>query len=447
MLNDKLHEECGVFGVWSLQNINASQMIYYGLTALQHRGQESAGIVCCDSKGPIGNICYHKGMGLVSEVFHPEILAKLRGNIGIGHVRYSTAGGSCVENAQPIFFNYIKGIIALAHNGNILNAGSLRKELEKEGAVFNGTGDSEVLTYAIAKERLTCSSIEDAACNIAKKIKGGYALLIMSPQKLVGVRDPWGLKPLCLGKIEEGYVLASESAALRAVGADFVRDVLPGEVITITKDGLQSELRLPVDKQAHCVFEYIYFARLDSKMDGVSVYEARVRGGMALAKRYPVEADIVTGVPESGLTAAVGYAQAAGIPFVPAFYKNSYVGRTFIKPSQAERVSAVHMKLAVLEDVVKNKRVVLTDDSIVRGTTMANLIVMLRKAGAKEVHVRISSPPFLHPCYYGTDVPDNSQLIANEHSVEEIRKTIGADSLGYMALQDLELMTQGLPLC
>ena len=447
MLNDKLHEECGVFGVWSLQNINASQMIYYGLTALQHRGQESAGIVCCDSKGPIGNICYHKGMGLVSEVFHPEILAKLRGNIGIGHVRYSTAGGSCVENAQPIFFNYIKGIIALAHNGNILNAGSLRKELEKEGAVFNGTGDSEVLTYAIAKERLTCSSIEDAACNIAKKIKGGYALLIMSPQKLVGVRDPWGLKPLCLGKIEEGYVLASESAALRAVGADFVRDVLPGEVITITKDGLQSELRLPVDKQAHCVFEYIYFARLDSKMDGVSVYEARVRGGMALAKRYPVEADIVTGVPESGLTAAVGYAQAAGIPFVPAFYKNSYVGRTFIKPSQAERVSAVHMKLAVLEDVVKNKRVVLTDDSIVRGTTMANLIVMLRKAGAKEVHVRISSPPFLHPCYYGTDVPDNSQLIANEHSVEEIRKTIGADSLGYMALEDLDLMTQGLPLC
>ena len=447
MLNDKLHEECGVFGVWSLQNINASQMIYYGLTALQHRGQESAGIVCCDSKGPIGNICYHKGMGLVSEVFHPEILAKLRGNIGIGHVRYSTAGGSCVENAQPIFFNYIKGIIALAHNGNILNAGSLRKELEKEGAVFNGTGDSEVLTYAIAKERLTCSSIEDAACNIAKKIKGGYALLIMSPQKLVGVRDPWGLKPLCLGKIEEGYVLASESAALRAVGADFVRDVLPGEVITITKDGLQSELRLPVDKQAHCVFEYIYFARLDSKMDGVSVYEARVRGGMALAKRYPVEADIVTGVPESGLTAAVGYAQAAGIPFVPAFYKNSYVGRTFIKPSQAERVSAVHMKLAVLEDVVKNKRVVLTDDSIVRGTTMANLIVMLRKAGAKEVHVRISSPPFLHPCYYGTDVPDNSQLIANEHSVEEIRKTIGADSLGYMALEDLDEMTQGLPLC
>ena len=306
MLNDKLHEECGVFGVWSLQNINASQMIYYGLTALQHRGQESAGIVCCDSKGPIGNICYHKGMGLVSEVFHPEILAKLRGNIGIGHVRYSTAGGSCVENAQPIFFNYIKGIIALAHNGNILNEGRLSKELEKEGAVFNGTGDSEVLTYAIAKERLTCSSIEDAACNIAKKIKGGYALLIMSPQKLVGVRDPWGLKPLCLGKIEEGYVLASESAALRAVGADFVRDVLPGEVITITKDGLQSELRLPVDKQAHCVFEYIYFARLDSKMDGVSVYEARVRGGMALAKRYPVEADIVTGVPESGLTAAVG---------------------------------------------------------------------------------------------------------------------------------------------
>lgn len=444
---DKLHEECGVFGVWSMENINAAQMIYYGLTALQHRGQESAGIVVCDSKGPIGNICYHKGMGLVSEVFHKEILAGLRGNIGIGHVRYSTAGSSCVENAQPIFYNYIKGILSLAHNGNILNANALREELEMEGAVFNGNSDSEVLAYAIAKERINTASIEDAVCNIAGKIKGGYALLIMSPQKLVGVRDPWGLKPLCLGKKEETYVLASESAALAAVGAKLVRDILPGEIITITKDGIQSEMRLRAETQAHCVFEYIYFARLDSKLDGVSVYESRVRGGMALAKRYPVEADIVTGVPESGLTAAVGYAKAAGIPFIPAFYKNSYVGRTFIKPSQAERANAVHMKLSVLADVVRDKRVVLIDDSIVRGTTMANLIVMLREAGAKEVHVRISSPPFLHPCYYGTDVPDNSQLIANEHSVEDIRKTIGADSLGYMALEDLDEMTEGLPLC
>ncbi|MDO4177833.1 MAG: amidophosphoribosyltransferase [Phascolarctobacterium sp.] len=444
---DKLHEECGVFGIWSMQNIDAAQMIYYGLTALQHRGQESAGIVVCDSKGPIGNICCHKGMGLVSEVFRKETLEKLHGNIGIGHVRYSTAGGSCVENAQPIFYNYIKGIIALAHNGNILNASDLRKELEQEGAVFMGTADSEVLTYAIAKERLSTDSIEDAVCNIAGKIKGGYALLIMSPQKLVGVRDPWGLKPLCLGKIDETYVLASESAALTAVNAEFVRDILPGEIITITEEGIQSEMRLRSERQAHCVFEYIYFARLDSKIDGISVYEARVRGGMALAKRYPVEADIVTGVPESGLTAAVGYAKAAGIPFVPAFYKNSYVGRTFIKPSQKERANAVHMKLAVLADVVRDKRVVLIDDSIVRGTTMANLIVMMRNAGAKEVHVRISSPPFLYPCYYGTDVPDNSQLIANEHSVEEIRKTIGADSLGYMALEDLDDMAEGLPLC
>lgn len=447
MFDEKLHEECGVFGVWSMEDINAAQLIYYGLSSLQHRGQESAGIVCCDSKGPIGNICSHKGMGLVGEVFPKDVLERLRGNIGIGHVRYSTAGASCVENAQPIFYNYVKGIIALAHNGNIINANDLRKELENEGAVFNGTSDSEVLAYAIAKERLQCDSIEDAVSAVSEKIKGGYALLIMSPQKLVGVRDPWGLKPLCLGKIGEGYVLASESAALNAVDAEFVRDILPGEVITITKDGVQSEMRLQAKTKAHCVFEYIYFARLDSKMDGLSVYESRVRGGMALAKRYPVEADIVTGVPESGLTAAVGYAKAAGIPFVPAFYKNSYVGRTFIKPSQAERVNAVHLKLSVLSDVVRDKRVVLIDDSIVRGTTMANLIVMLRKAGAKEVHVRISSPPFLHPCYYGTDVPDNSQLIANEHSVEDIRKTIGADSLGYMALEDLDEMVEGLPIC
>lgn len=438
---------CGVFGVWSMEDIKAAQWIYYGLTALQHRGQESAGIVVCDTKGPIGNICSHKGMGLVSEVFPGEILNGLRGNIGIGHVRYSTAGASCVENAQPIFYNYSKGTLALAHNGNITNAEELRRLLQNEGAVFNGTSDSEVLAYAIAKERISAPTIEDAVCRVAEKIRGGYALLIMSPQKLVGVRDPLGLKPLCIGKTNETYVLASESAAITAVGAEFVRDVEPGEIVTITKEGIRSELRLGRDGKAHCIFEYIYFARLDSKIDGISVYDARLRGGMALAERYPVEADVVTGVPESGLTAAVGYAEKSGIPFKPAFSKNSYVGRTFIKPTKEERMSAVHMKLSVIESVVKGKRVVLIDDSIVRGTTIANLIIMMRKAGALEVHVRISSPPFLYPCYYGTDVPDNSELIANEYSVQEICERIGADSLGYMKLEDFPRMTGELPLC
>lgn len=444
---DKLHEECGVFGVWSTENIDAAQWIYYGLVALQHRGQESAGIVVCDTKGPIGNICSHKGMGLVSEVFHGDTLNKLRGNIGIGHVRYSTAGASCIENAQPFSLNYAKGTLALAHNGNVTNADSIKEELQKEGAVFNGTSDSEVIAYRIARERMETASIEEAVVNVSKELKGGFALLVMSPQKIVAVRDPLGLKPLCIGKREDTYILASESAAITAVDGQFIRDVLPGEVVTISKEGIRSEIRLESEKKAHCVFEYIYFARLDSKIDEISVYDARRRGGMALAQRYPVEADVVTGVPESGLTAAVGYAEEAGIPFKLAFSKNSYVGRTFIKPTQQERMSAVHMKLSVIESVVKDKKVVLIDDSIVRGTTIANLIKMMRAAGAKEVHVRISSPPFLYPCYYGTDVPDNSELIANEYSVEQIRERIGADSLGYMQLEDFHKMTGELPLC
>jgi len=445
--SDKPKEECGVFGVWSSDGIKASQWIYYGLIALQHRGQESAGIVCCDTKGPIGNICSHKGMGLVSEVFPPECLEGLRGNIGIGHVRYSTAGGSCVENAQPIFLNYLKGTLALAHNGNITNASKFREELQSEGAFFSGTADSEVIAYKIAKRRMESEAIEHAAVSVAKELKGGYALLLLSPQKLIGIRDPLGLKPLCLGKKDGSYILASESAAIRAVDAEFIRDIEPGETITISEDGITSDYSLRQEKKAHCIFEYIYFARLDSNMDGVSVYDARINGGRAMAKRYPVEADVVTGVPESGLTAAVGYAEESGIPFKLAFNKNSYVGRTFIKPSQEERMSAVHMKLSVIESVVKGKRIVLIDDSIVRGTTIANLIIMMRKAGAKEVHVRISSPPFLHPCYYGTDVPDNSQLIANGSSTEEIRQRIGADSLEYMSLEDLSQMTGELPLC
>ncbi|MCQ2426771.1 MAG: amidophosphoribosyltransferase [Clostridia bacterium] len=449
MTNDTtgLHEECGVFGVWSPEKLKAAEMIYCGLIALQHRGQESAGIVTCDTMGPIGNISAHKGMGLVSEVFRSTTLEKLRGNIGIGHVRYSTTGGSIEENAQPIFLNYSKGTLALAHNGNITNAETFRRELQDEGAIFGGTTDSEVIAYKIARERMRAASIEEAAARVARELKGGYCLLLLSPQKLTGVRDPLGLKPLCIGRRGSAYILASESTALAAVGADFVRDVEPGEIVTITKEGIKSNNFAQASKKAHCVFEYIYFARLDSVIDGVSVYDARVRGGRALAERYPVEADVVTGVPDSGLAAAAGYSEAAGLPFRLAFAKNNYVGRTFIKPDQSERISAVHMKLRVIEEVVRGKRVVLVDDSIVRGTTMAGLIDEMRKAGAKEVHVRISSPPFLYPCYYGTDVPNNSQLLASEHSTEEIRQRIGADSLGYMKLEDLEKMTGGLSLC
>ena len=445
--DDRPHEECGVFGIWGTEGVDAAHAVYYGLTALQHRGQESAGIVVCDTLGPIGNICAHKGMGLVSEVFHPEVLQKLKGNIGIGHVRYSTAGASCIENAQPFSLNYAKGTLALAHNGNVINAKEMKEELSKEGAVFGGTSDSEVIAYSIARERMNTASIEEATINVAKRLKGGYALLIMSPQKLIGVRDPLGLKPLCIGKKGDSYILASESSAITAVDGELIRDIAPGEIVVITKDGISSKTGLVSEKKAHCIFEYIYFARIDSRMDNISVYDARIKGGMALAKRYPVDADVVTGVPESGLTAAVGYSKHSGIPFIPAFNKNSYVGRTFIKPTQSERASAVHMKLSVIESVVKDKRIVLIDDSIVRGTTIAGLINMMRKAGAKEVHVRISSPAFLYPCFYGTDVPDNSQLIASEHSTEQIRVQIGADSLEYMHIEDFEQMTGDLEIC
>ncbi|MDO5127415.1 MAG: amidophosphoribosyltransferase [Eubacteriales bacterium] len=446
-MDDHVKEECGVFGIWNLGNESVAHTIYQGLLALQHRGQESAGIVVCDTNGPIGNICTHKDMGLVSEVFHKEALDKLRGNIGIGHVRYSTAGGSVVANAQPIVLNYLKGTLALAHNGNITNADELRLELSKEGAIFNGTSDSETIAYRIAKERIGSDSIEQAVYKTAKRIKGGYALLVLSPRKLVAVRDPYGIKPLCLGKCGDSYIVASESCAILAVGGEFIRDIEPGEILTITKEGLCVDHSLQIKERAHCIFEYIYFARLDSKLDGINVYDARIAGGMALARRYPVEADVVTGVPDSGLVAAVGYAKESGIPFSLTFHKNSYVGRTFIKPTQEERANAVQAKLSVLEPVVRGKRIVLIDDSIVRGTTIANLIHMLRGCGAKEVHVRISSPPFLYPCYYGTDVPDNSQLIANNMTVEEICTSIGADSLGYMDISDFPCMTGNLPIC
>lgn len=443
----ELKEECGVFGIWRRNRTDVAQDIYYGLLALQHRGQEAAGIATCDTYGEIDNICLHKGLGLVADAFNEEELQKLKGNIGIGHVRYSTTGDSSIENAQPLAYHYLKGTVALVHNGNIVNCQELKEKLMKDGMMFRATTDSEVVLSIIAKLRAKTDSIEEAVKKAAGYLVGGYALIIMSPRKIIAVRDPKGIKPLCIGKIADGYVISSESCAFPAVGAEFIRDVKPGEIISICDGEISSDTEMCSKDNAHCIFEYIYFSRLDSVLDNISVYSARLNAGRALAKAYPVTADIVTGVPESGITAAVGYAQQAGIPFVHAFHKNSYIGRTFIKPTQKERQTGVHMKLNVLSDVVKGKRIILIDDSIVRGNTMANLITLLRDSGAKEIHVRVSAPPFLHPCFYGTDVPDNSELIANQFTIDEIREKIGADSLGYMRLEDLEEMTGNLPLC
>ena len=444
---DKLHEECGVFGILDSKGENVANTIYYGLCALQHRGQESAGIAVCNTEGPLGNLLCHKNMGLVNEIFSPDVLSELTGNIGIGHVRYSTTGESTIKNAQPIAINYFKGTLALVHNGNITNMDELKISLQENGAIFHSTTDSEIITYQIALERTKTNSIEEAVYKTARKIKGGFALIIMSPQKMIGVRDPYGLKPLCLGKRNGSYILASESCALNAVGAEFVRDILPGEIITIQKNDIKNNYALCNQTHAHCIFEYIYFARLDSTMDGINIYDARVRAGEALAKSYPVEADLVVGVPDSGIAAAMGYAKQSHIPYGIAFQKNSYVGRTFIKPTQNERETAVQIKLNIIPSTVKDKRIILIDDSIVRGTTISKLITMLKKAGAKEVHVRISSPPFLYPCYYGTDVPSNHLLIASKHTNEEICEQIGADSLGYLNLDDFKVMVNDLPLC
>ena len=444
---DKLKEECGVFGILDTTGENVSNSLYYGLCALQHRGQESSGIAVCNTGGPLGNLVCHKNMGLVNEIFTPDILADLTGNIGIGHVRYSTTGESSARNAQPIAINYFKGTLALAHNGNLTNADELKNTLQSNGAIFYTTTDSEVITYQIALERTKTSSIEDAVYETAKKLRGGFALLIMSPQKLIGVRDPYGLKPLCLGKRDGSYILASESCSLTAIGAEFVRDILPGEIITISNNSVTSNRALCTFTHSHCIFEYIYFARLDSVIDGINIYDARVRAGAALASSYPVDADLVAGVPDSGIAAAIGYAEHSGIPYGTAFHKNSYVGRTFIKPTQSERESSVQIKLNVIPSVVKGKRIVLIDDSIVRGTTISKLITMLKKAGATEVHVRISSPPFLYPCYYGTDVPSNNLLIASKLTTDEICKQIGANSLGYLKIEDFKKMVGDLPIC
>jgi amidophosphoribosyltransferase len=440
-----LHEECGVIGVYDVEGGDVASDIYYGLFALQHRGQESCGIAVSDTYENQNNIRSYKGMGLVNEVFNEENLAKLKGNIGVGHVRYSTAGASSIANTQPLVLNYVKGTLALAHNGNLTNAPEIRKELAYTGAIFQTTIDTEVIAYIIARARIETNSIEEAVKVAMTKIQGAYSLVVASPRKLIGARDPWGFRPLVIGKKDNVYVITSETCALDTLGIEFVRDVEPGEVVTITrKHGIVSDKSMCGKAQcSRCIFEYIYFSRADSKMDGVSIYNSRIMAGRILAQEHPVEADLVVGVPDSGNVAAMGFAMESGIHLGQAFVKNSYVGRTFIKPKQSARETSVKVKLNALEDSVRGKRVVMIDDSIVRGTTSARIVSMLKNAGATEVHVRISSPPFLHPCYFGTDVPSEDQLLASNHTVEEMREMLGADSLGFLSLDRLGELVPG----
>lgn len=440
---DKLGEECGVFGMYDLDGGNVASSIYYGLFALQHRGQESCGIAVSQTDGPLRNSQVCKGMGLVNEVFDAEHLEKMTGDIGVGHVRYSTAGASVAENTQPLVLNYIKGTLMMAHNGNLVNALDLRRQLELTGAIFHTSIDSEVIAYLIARERLHVGKAEEAVKCAMKQIQGAYSLVVASPRKLIGARDPFGFRPLCIGKRDKAYFLSSESCALDAVGAEFVRDVEPGEIVMIDAGGIQSDRSMVTGKHAKCIFEYIYFARPDSYLDEVSVHSSRLMAGRILAQDHPVDADIVVGVPESGNAAAMGYSMESGIPYGTAFVKNSYVGRTFIKPKQSSRESSVRIKLNALREVVRGKKVVMIDDSIVRGTTSARIVKMIKDAGATEVHVRISSPPFRYPCYFGTDVPSSDQLIAYQHSEEEVAAMIGADSLGYLSESRLAELIDG----
>ena len=431
-----IKEECGVFGVISPKSVDAAGICYYGLYALQHRGQESCGIVVNDD----GVFVSHKDLGLVSEVFSAERISSFpRGTMAVGHVRYGTTGGTNRRNCQPIEVNHQKGRMALAHNGNLSNAAELRDKLELSGAIFHTTSDTETIAYIVTRERLKCDSIEDALSAAMNTFDGAYSLELMSPQKLICARDPHGFRPLCYGKTDDGtYVIASESCALKAVGAEFVRDVLPGEILVFSRNGVVSRTE-HCGKQPKklCIFEYIYFSRPDSEIDGVSVHAARIRAGKILAQTHPVKADIVIGVPDSGLDAALGFSQQSGIPYGIGLIKNKYIGRTFISPGQNNRLDAVKIKLSAIEECVKGKRVVLIDDSIVRGTTSGRIVRLLREAGANEIHMRISSPPFLHPCYYGTDIDSSENLIACNHSVDEIAEIIGADTLGYLPVSEL----------
>lgn len=427
-----IHEECGVFGVYCKSPADVAHLTYFGLYALQHRGQESCGIVVNER----GVFRTHKGLGLVNEVFGERELNEFENSrIAIGHVRYSTTGNVNTANCQPMTVRHVKGALAIAHNGNLINAFDLRREFEMNGAIFHSTSDTEVISYAITKERLESRSIQEALEKAMNKIKGAYSLVLMSPKKLIAARDPNGFRPLCLGELPdgEGYAVASESCAFDSIGARFVRDIEPGEIIVIDENGIES-IKAHCGKQSSmCVFEFVYFARPDSVIEGASVHNARLRAGHFLAKEHPVDADVVIGCPDSGLDAALGFSQESGIPYGVGFIKNRYIGRTFIQPTQGMRDNSVRIKLNVIRKTVEGKRVVLVDDSIVRGTTSAKVVRLLRNAGAKEIHMRISAPPFISECYFGTDIDSKENLIANRHTVDEIATIIGADTLGFLS--------------
>lgn len=441
-----LHEECGVFGVIALQSADVANIAYYGLYALQHRGQESCGIVINDD----GVFSSYKDLGLVSEVFSSDALSKLpQGNMAVGHVRYGTTGGNNRNNCQPIEVNHQKGKMALAHNGNLSNAAELRNTLELSGAIFHTTSDTETIAYIVTRERLRTPSIEEAVSAAMNILDGAYSLVLMSSRKLICARDPYGFRPLCYGRTQDGmYVVASESCALKAIGADLIRDIEPGEILVFGPDGIVSRKEHCGKKEKKlCIFEYIYFARPDSVIDKVSVHGARIQAGRILAKQHPVSADIVVGVPDSGLDAALGFSMESGIPYGIGLIKNKYIGRTFISPGQSTRLDQVKIKLSAIEESVKDKRIVLIDDSIVRGTTSGRIVKLLREAGAKEIHMRISSPPFMHPCYYGTDIDSEEHLIACHHSIEETAEIIGADSLGYLPVSELHSLIGNCGYC
>lgn len=440
---DKLREECGVFGLYDAGDIeDIIADTYYGLYALQHRGQESCGVAVNDD----GVIQLHKDVGLVSEVFTRDVLERLpRGKMTVGHCRYATTGTRNAANAQPLVVRHVKGSMALAHNGNLTNAAQLRRDYELQGAIFHSTSDTEVIAYTITRQRLQCPSIQDAVVAAMSELQGAYSLVIMSPRKLIAARDPKGFRPLCMGRLGESVVFASESCALDAIGAHFIRDIDPGEVVVVSDGGSVESIRTHCqeEKRSFCVFEYIYFARPDSVIDGSSVHTARQRAGALLALSHPAQADVVVGVPDSGLDAALGYAQQSGIPYGIGFLKNKYMGRTFIAPNQKQRENDVRIKLNPIAATVRGKRVVLVDDSIVRGTTSLKIVRLLREAGATEVHMRLSAPPFRYPCYFGTDIDSSENLIAYKHSVEEIAEIIGVDSLGYLSVEDLPKLPEG----
>ena len=441
-----IHEECGVFGVFAPHTADVASLAYYGLYALQHRGQESAGIVVNDDG--VFSVC--RDVGLVNDVFTPDRLRALgQGQIVVGHVRYATTGSDHRRNMQPLVINHHKGRMALAHNGNLVNSFELRSALEEQGSIFHTTTDSEVIAYIIVQERLRRGSIEQAVSAAMDRIEGAYSLVISSPTKLIAARDPHGFRPLCMGRRPDGAVVfASETCALDAVGAAFVRDIRPGEVVTVDGQGIRSDTshcgRSP---KSLCVFEYIYFSRPDSVVDGTSVSLARQRAGAFLAQEHPVQADVVIGVPDSGLDAAIGYANASGIPYAIGFTKNKYIGRTFIAPTQDQRETGVNIKLNPIRPAVEGKRVVLIDDSIVRGTTCRRTIELLRRAGAKQIHMRVSAPPFVAPCYYGTDIDSPENLIANHHTVDQIAALIGVDSLGYLSMEHAGRLAEGEGFC